>query len=274
MAASNHYRETADYLRRRLPKFEPEILIILGSGLGFMTDKIEKPAFFPYKEIPNFKKSTAPGHRGRLAAGRLSGKNVLMMEGRFHLYEGYTPEEAAFPVRVANLLGAKNLVVTCAAGAVNKSYKVGDLVALSDFISFTHPGPLIGFDDSEFKTRFVDMTYVFDKNFRSVAKEIAQERGFMMREGVYFYMPGPQFETPAEIRAIRTLGGDLVGMSTVQECVMAMRCSMRVAGIALVTNYGAGVLDLPISEGEVFVEAKRASAKFADFLMEYVKRME
>lgn len=266
MITSIHYHEAAEYLRQRLDGFIPEILLILGSGLGFMADELTDAVYIPYAEVPHFKTSTAPGHMGRLAVGLLSGRKVLVMQGRFHIYEGYTPEEAAFPVRVAALLGVKCLITTCACGGVNTAYHVGDLALLTDLVNFTHPGPLVGFDIADFNTRFVDMTYLFNRDYRMLALETAKTLQIPLREGVYFYMPGPQFETPAEIRAIRTLGGDLVGMSTMPECIMAKRCGMDILGIALVSNMAAGVLDQPITEGEVLVEAKKAAAYFSKLI--------
>ncbi|MDR1663544.1 MAG: purine-nucleoside phosphorylase [Clostridiales bacterium] len=263
---SSFYHDSAEYLRVRLGGFKPEILLILGSGLGFMAEKLENARYIPYNEIPRFKNSTAPGHKGRLAAGTLAGKRVLAMQGRVHVYEGYTPEEVAFPVRVANLLGADKLLVTCASGGVNTAYSPGDLALLTDIVNLTHTGPLVGFDISDFDVRFFDMSHVFSRRARKVAGEIAREQNIPLREGVYFYMPGPQFETPAEIRAIRALGGDLVGMSTVHECIMAKRCGMEVLGVALVSNMAAGVLDQPLSEGEVLVEAEKAAGRFSELV--------
>ncbi|MCL2708942.1 MAG: purine-nucleoside phosphorylase [Defluviitaleaceae bacterium] len=274
MIPARFYHESAGFLRQRLSGFAPELLLILGSGLGSVAEKIEGAQIIPYGEIPYFKKPTVPGHKGRLVAGRLSGRRVLAMQGRFHVYEGHTPEESAFPVRVANLLGAKAMIATCAAGGVNENYNTGEFAVLTDFINLTGASPLQSFNIIGFKTRFVDMTRVFDESYRAAAIDVANSQGLTLREGVYFYMTGPQFETPSEIRAIRALGGDLVGMSTVHECVMARRCGMRVAGIALISNMAAGVLGRPISEGEVFVEAHKASEKFSAYIVELISRLE
>ncbi|MCL2216045.1 MAG: purine-nucleoside phosphorylase [Defluviitaleaceae bacterium] len=263
------YHESAEFLKSKIP-FVPEALLILGSGLGFLADELENAITIPYGEIPHFKNSTAPGHKGRLVAGKLSGKNVLAMQGRFHIYEGYSPEEAAYPVRVASLLGAGSAIITCACGGVNKDYNVGDLALLTDYVNLTHPGPLVGFDISGFDARFFDMGSAYDKNYRALAKTIAEEKGITLREGVYFYMPGPQFETPAEIRAIRALGGDLVGMSVVHETIMARRCNMRTLGLGLVTNMAAGILDAPLTEDEVLVEGQKAAKKFSELIKTFV----
>lgn len=258
--------ETTRFLRQRLNGFEPEVLLALGSGLGFAADRLDAPVFVPYGEIPHFKASTAPGHKGRLAAGLLGGRRVLAMQGRLHVYEGYTAAETAFPVLAARALGAKTLVVTCACGGVNTAYQAGDLALLTDCINFSGINALAGFDASGFPSRFVDMSAAFDPSLREQANSAAATLGLALRAGVYFYMPGPTFETPAEIRAIRALGGDLVGMSAVHEVAMARRCGMRVLGLGLVSNMAAGVLNQPITETEVLDEAEKASARFFSLL--------
>lgn len=272
------YQESAVYLRERLDGFVPEALLILGSGLGFLADEVEEPVFVPYGDIPHMRTSNAPGHAGRFVAGTFQGKKVLAMQGRLHLYEGYSPEETAYPVRVANLIGADKLLLTCACGGVNFDYRVGDLVLMTDYINFTHPGLLAGyagnsFDLTGFENRFFDMGQAFDKEYRRLAHDVAAQINVPLREGVYFYTTGPQYETPAEIRAIRTLGGDLVGMSAVHETLMARRCNMRVIGFGLVTNMAAGVLDQPLCEGEVLEEAKNAAPRFSALVRGVVKRM-
>lgn len=274
MYLESHYRESTNYLRERLGGFEPEVLLILGSGLGFMADEVSESISVPYADIPHFKTSTAPGHKGCLLAGRLSGRNVLVMQGRFHIYEGYSAAEVAYPIRIAHLLGAKTLITTNACGGVNTGYQVGDLALLTDYIKFADPNPVIGMPIEAFGNRFFDMSHTFDSDYQKLAACVAKEQGITLRNGVYFYMTGPQFETPAEIRAIRVLGGDLVGMSTVPECIMARRCGMRILGISLVTNMAAGVLDQPITEEEVLVEAQKASVRFANLILTFLKRMD
>jgi purine-nucleoside phosphorylase len=263
MYTHNDYAATADWLRGKLDGFKPELLLVLGSGLGFMADNIEEAKRIPYGEIPRFKTSTAPGHDGTLVTGTLAGKRVMAMKGRVHVYEGNTPEEAAFPIRVAGLMGVAKMITTCACGGVNTSYKPGDLAILTDIINLTHAGPLVGFDITGEKHRFIDMSHVFDEALSALARDVAATQGLELREGVYFYTVGPQFETPAEIRAIRTLGGDLVGMSAAHEVIMARRSGIRTLGIGLVSNMASGVLNQPLSEGEVLEEAKKASHKFA-----------
>jgi purine-nucleoside phosphorylase len=278
MYTLKHYQESAEYLRKRTNGFMPEALLILGSGLGFLADEVENPVRVPYSDIPHMRASTAPSHAGQFVAGMFEGKRVLAMQGRLHLYEGYAPEETAYPVRVANLLGVGKLLLTCACGGVNTGYKVGDLVLLSDYINFTHPGPLTGygreaFDLTGFEHRFFDMSKAFDPEYKVLSKKVADELKIPLQEGVYFYTTGPQYETPAEIRAIRTLGGDLVGMSAVHETLMARRCRMHVVGFGLVTNMAAGVLDQPLSEEEVLTEAKNAAPRFSALVRGVVKGM-
>jgi purine-nucleoside phosphorylase len=272
------YQESAVCLREELNGFVPEALLILGSGLGFLAEEIESPIFVPYSKIVHMRTSNAPGHAGRFVAGIFQGKKVLAMQGRLHLYEGYSPEESAYPVRVANLIGADKLLLTCACGGVNFDYRVGDLVLMTDYINFTHPGLLAGyagnaFDLTGFENRFFDMGEAFDKEYRKLVHDVGAQANIPLREGVYFYMTGPQYETPAEIRAIRILGGDLVGMSAVHETLMARRCGMRVIGLGLVTNMAAGVLNQPLSEDEVLTEAKNAAPKFSTLVRGVVKRI-
>lgn len=278
MYTLNHYQASADFLTKKLNGFVPEILLILGSGLGFLADEITNPICVSYGDIPHFRSSNAPGHKGQFVAGVFEGKNVLAMQGRLHLYEGYSPEESAYPVRVAHLIGADKVLLTCACGGVNTNYKVGDLVLMTDYINFTHPGLLAGyagnsFDLTGFEHRFFDMSKAFDMDYRKLSHTVAQARNIALHEGVYFYTTGPQYETPAEIRAIRTLGGDLVGMSAVHETLMARRCNMRVTGFGLVTNMAAGVLDQPLSEEEVLTEAKNAAPRFSALVRGVVQGM-
>ena len=266
------YVDSADYIKSRLRDHYPVYLIILGSGLGSLADQVRNPAYIPYGDIPHFRISTAPSHAGRFVCGELAGKPVMIMQGRMHIYEGYTAEEVAFPVRVAKLLGVKTLIATNAVGAINVKYHVGDLVALEDFVKLSCPNPLIGKNIPEFGPRFSDMSRVFDREYISLILEIAREQGTPLREGVYFYTTGPQYETPAEIRAFRFLGGDVVGMSTVQECLCAAHAGMRILGISLVTNMAAGVLDKPLSEEEVLREAEAAKDRFSRLLLAFLQR--
>ena len=268
-----HYRESADHILERIGEFRPEILLILGSGLGELADQAEDPIYVPYEEIPHFRHSTAPGHRGRFVFGKLSGKPVAVMQGRIHLYEGYTPEEAGYAVRVGKLLGISTLVLTNACGAVNTSFHPGELMLISDHILLFPCSPLRGENLAEFGPRFPDMSKIYDPLLRQMAKEAAKEAGIRLREGVYMYFPGPQFETPAEIRAARVLGADVAGMSTVPEAITARHCGMKVLGISLATNMAAGVLDQPLSEAEVFETAARAKVDFENLILGCLRRM-
>ena len=262
MFEMKRYQESAEALGRRLKGFRPEVLVILGSGLGGLAEAAEDPIVIPYGEIPHLRVSTASGHAGRFVAGHVSGKPVLMMQGRLHVYEGYTMEEAAYPVRVARLLGVKSMVVTNAAGGVNTDFHVGQMMIIRDYIKFTLGNPLMGEKLEEFGPRFPDMSRVFDPEYRRLFRRAAEENGDSVAEGNYFYMSGPQYETPAEIRAIRTLGGDAVGMSTVPEAIAANHAGMRILGVSLITNMAAGVLDQPLSGEEVIAAGKAAGSRF------------
>ena len=268
-----NYAESADFIKGRLQGFSPAFLMVLGSGLGVLAEQIRNPIYIPYGEIPSFKTSTAPSHAGRFVCGELGGKPVMAMQGRFHVYEGYTAEEVAYPVRVAKLLGVQTLIATNASGGINLDYQVGDLVALKDFIKISFPNPLIGKNIPEFGPRFQDMSHVFDREYLNLIKQIAGEQDMTLREGVYFYTTGPQYETPAEIRAFRLLGADVVGMSTVHECICAAHAGMTILGISLVTNMAAGVLDKPLSEEEVIREAEAAKDRFSRLLLAFLQKV-
>ena len=269
-AENTNLNTTINYLKSVISE-PPEIMIILGSGLGKLAESIENPVVLPYRDIPFFKTSTAPGHAGRLICGSMSGKRILVMQGRFHVYEGYTPLESAYPVQVAAKLGIKKLIASCACGGINENYSVGDMVIINDYINFTHTSPLVGFDHSKYGERFVDMSNVFDVEFISTAKKAAENTKLTMHEGVYFYMTGPQFETPSEIKAIKNLGADLVGMSLVHEAVMARRCGMRLLAIGLVSNMASGISKTVLSEKDVLVAGTKAGNKFGKFVKAVLK---
>ena len=268
-----HYQESAEIIKSRLGSFVPEVLIILGSGLGFMADEVEEPIYIPYKEIPHFRVSTAPGHAGRFVCGRLCGKNVAVMQGRLHCYEGYTMEEVTYPVRVMRLVGADKVIVTNAAGCVNAEWTRGDIMLIKDHIRLFTFGPLNGPNIPEFGPRFNDMTDVYTAEYRDMAKEEAGRLGITLREGVYMYFPGPSFETPAEIRAARALGADAVGMSTVPEMTVAAHAGMKSVGLALMTNMAAGVTGEKLSEGAVTSTAVASAKHFSALLRAVLSRM-
>ena len=246
---------------------------MLGSGLGFLGDQVEDPIFMRYADIPHFHASTAPGHEGRFVFGTLCGKRVAVMQGRMHCYEGYTMEDAAYAVRVIRLLGAKTMIVTNAAGAVNTDYQAGDLMLISDHIKLFDFGPLWGPNIEEFGTRFPDMSNVYSPRLRALAKEVAREQELTLQEGVYMYFPGPQFETPAEVRAARILGADAVGMSTAPEAIAAAHCGYEILGVTLCANMAAGVLPQPLSGEEVNEMAEQSAPHFSSLILGCLERL-
>ena len=256
------YRESAEVLRARLGGFTPKVLLILGSGLGALGDEVEDPVVVPYAEVPHMKRSTAPDHKGQFVFGRLSGKDMAVMQGRLHTYEGWSFADVSYPVRVLRLLGAETLIVTNAAGAVNREFDVGDIMLITDHIKLFGVSPLCGPNLDEFGPRFPDMSHVYTPALREAARKAAENLDIRLREGVYMYFPGPQYETPAEVRAARILGADAVGMSTVPEAITAAHCGMRVLGFTLCTNMAAGVLDQPLSGEEVIAAGQAAGPKF------------
>ena len=267
------YEESAKYIRSKLGAFVPDVVMVLGSGLGFMGDIVDAPVVIPYGDIPHFKVSTAPGHKGQLVCGLLSGKKVAVMQGRMHHYEGYSFEEVSYAVRVLKLVGCSTLIVTNAAGCVNRDWNVGDIMLITDHIKFFLESPLRGENLPEFGTRFPDMSKVYTPALREVARQSAGELGLPLREGVYCYFPGPQFETPAEIRAFRALGGDAVGMSTAPEAITAAHAGMRVLGRTLLSNMAAGIRDKPLSGEEVNATAEASREKFSKLIMKCLEKM-
>lgn len=267
------YRESADCLRARLGGFQPEVLLILGSGLGDLAGQVEQPVAIPYGEIPHFRTSTAPGHAGRFVFGFLRGKRVAVMQGRFHYYEGYTFGEVTYPVRVLRLLGADKLIVTNAAGCVNTAWSAGTLMIIDDQIKLALDSPLRGENLPQFGVRFPDNSFTYTPALRALADEVAAEAGIRVEHGVYLYMPGPQYESPAEVRAARILGADAVGMSTAPEALVARHAGMQVLGVSLLTNMAAGILDTPLSEEEVLEAAAAGRERFSALVLGCLERM-
>lgn len=259
----------ADYIKSRIGA-TPQIGIILGSGLGPLVNVLEQPIEIDYSDIPGFPETTVAGHAGKLVFGILGEKRVLVMKGRFHLYEGYDISQVIFHIRVFKLLGIENLLVTNAAGGINTSFKPGDLMLITDHISFFAPSPLRGRNLDEFGTRFPDMCCVYDGGLIKEARESARTEGFEMQEGVYVFAQGPMFETPAEIKALRILGADAVGMSTVPEVIAARHSGMRVLGISCITNMAAGVLGQTLNHNEVMETAKLVEKKFSSLVTRIV----
>ena len=250
-----------------------QIGIILGSGLGEYAEALAGAKTLAYLDIPGFPVSTVAGHAGLWCAGTLHGKRVCMMRGRFHYYEGYTLRDVTLPVRVMQSLGVQTLIVTNAAGGINRTLQPGELMVLSDLINMTGVNPLFGRNLDAYGPRFPDMTYAFEPALRRLAKDKAARLGFTLREGVYAQMPGPCYETPAEIRMLRTLGADAVGMSTVPEVIVARHGGLRVLGISCITNMAAGILDQPLSHQEVMETGERVKDKFRKLLDEIVSAL-
>lgn len=267
------YQESADYLRGQIGTFTPKVAMILGSGLGYLGDEVEAPIRVPYGQIPHFKTSTAPGHKGQLVFGQLDGQNVAVMQGRLHPYEGYSLEEVTFAVRVLRLLGADTLIVTNAAGCVNLDWEPGDLMVIDDQIKMAMDSPLRGPNLSQFGPRFPDCSYLYTPALRQIAHEVAEEQGITLRHGVYMFWTGPHYESPAEVRAARILGADAVGMSTAPEVLVAAHCGMQVLGVSLLSNMAAGILDQPLSEEEVLIAAEAGKEKFSALIRGCLKRI-
>lgn len=265
-------RLAAGFLRDRLPT-APQVGLVLGSGLGGLADRLENPVYIPYSEIPGFVVSTAPGHAGRFVAGQLAGKQVLCMQGRLHFYEGHSMEDIVFPVRVMKELGIEALILTNAAGGVNLEFSVGDLMIIEDHINFMGRNPLTGPNDEEVGPRFCDMTFAYTPALRELALKVAAEQGVAVRTGVYLGYMGPSYETPAEIRAFRTLGADAVGMSTVPEVIAASHCGLPVLAISLITNMAAGIEKKKLSGDEVIAIADRRAQVLQDLVQGVVAKL-
>lgn len=264
--------EAADYIRSRISD-KPEIGLVLGSGLGVLAELIEEPITIPYREIPHFPVSTVEGHAGELVCGTVAGHTVLMMNGRFHLYEGYREEFVTFPIRVMKLLGVQRLVVTNAAGGVNRQFAPGDLMMITDHLNFLGTNPLVGPNLDEFGPRFPDMSEAYSRRMRDILKETAAGLGIELREGVYAAMLGPSYETPAEIRMLQTVGADAVGMSTVPEVLVARHAGIEVLGISCITNMAAGILDQPLRHDEVVETAERVREKFLKLVLHVIPKL-
>src|SRR3954468_12743544 len=249
----------------------PKLGLILGSGLGVLADEIENPVKIPYNQIPDFPISTVEGHAGQLVFGQLNGVEVVAMQGRFHFYEGYSMDKVTFPVRVMKEMGVEMLIVTNAAGGVNESFSPGDLMIITDHINNMGTNPLVGPNDANLGVRFPDLSEAYSKELRRIARDIADRLHLNVKAGVYFGNPGPVYETPAEIRMVRILGGDAVGMSTVPEVIVARHSGMKVLGISCISNMAAGILDQPLTHDEVIETTERVKADFLQYIKEIVK---
>ena len=263
----------ARLIRSRIAE-DVRVALVLGSGLGAFADELEGAEAIPYAEIPGFARPTVEGHAGRLVVGRVGGLIVAAMQGRFHFYEGYKLEEVTFPVRVLALLGASSLVLTNAAGGLNNSFEQGSLVLISDHLNLMGTNPLLGPNDARFGPRFPDMTDVYDREYQDAAIAASHEMGLELRRGIYAALSGPSYETPAEIRMLRLLGADAVGMSTVPEAIVARQMGLRVLGISCITNMAAGVLDRPINHEEVIETGERVRETFAELLRRVIPKLQ
>lgn len=250
-----------------LIEIDTKIGVVLGSGLGSLADHFEDPVRIKYEDIPNFPVSAVVGHQGELVAGRFSGVSVLAFSGRVHYYEGYTIQEVCFPVKVMAGLGVEKLIITNAAGAINESYTPGDIVAISDHINLMGDNPLRG------TMNFIDMTKAYDRDLRALAHDAAGQLGLELKEGVYLVLSGPSFETPAEIRMMRNLGADMVGMSTIPEVIMANSLKIRVLGLSMMTNMAAGITGEPLTSEEVIETADKAAERFKRLVGGIIEKM-
>lgn len=260
-------KEAVDYIASRT-SYLPKIGLILGSGLGSLAEKIEDPIVIKYADIPSFPKSTVEGHAGQLVIGKLGGKIVVAMQGRFHFYEGYPLKDVTFPIRVMIGLGIESLIVTNAAGGANTDFVPGDLMIISDHINFTGQNPLIGENLNELGPRFVDMSRAYDADYIRVARKSGETLGLNLKEGVYMWLTGPTYETPAEVRLARDLGADAVGMSTVPEVIVANHQGIKVLGISCITNMASGILDQPLNHEEVIETSLRVKDEFEKLILE------
>ncbi|RHJ91730.1 purine nucleoside phosphorylase I, inosine and guanosine-specific [Parabacteroides bouchesdurhonensis] len=266
------YDETADYLVSHISG-NPKTAIILGSGLGSLAEQIEDATVIPYKEIPNFMNSTVTGHKGNLICGKLGGKTVLAMQGRFHYYEGYSMQQVTFPVRVMKLLGIENLLVSNAAGGINNTFKVGDLMIIRDHINMM-PNPLIGPNNEKFGTRFPDMTRAYDREFIHYMEDIAASHSISLKKGVYVGLTGPSYETPSEYAFYGKVGGDAIGMSTVPEVIVARHAGIRVFGMSVITNEGYHFADDFVNDGaDVIKAADKAASVMTVLFKDLVARI-
>jgi len=254
-------------------KLRPQIALVLGSGLGAFADELAGATKIPYQKIPGFPRSTAVGHAGQLVVGKVGSIEVAVMQGRVHFYEGYAAKEVVFPMRVVGRLGIRSAILTNAAGGIDLGYKQGALVVIRDHINLQGVNPLVGPNDERFGPRFPDMTQAYWKQYREIALAEAKRLGIEVHEGVYAALSGPSYETPAEIRYLRTIGADLVGMSTVPETIVARHMGIRILGISCVTNMAAGILDQPINHAEVMETGERVKTQFIALLRSVIPRI-
>ncbi len=252
--------------------FVPKVAIVLGSGLGDYAENIKVEAELSYSDIDGFPVSTVPGHAGKFIFGYVDEVPVVCMKGRVHYYEGYAMSDVVLPIRLMKMMGAEILFLSNAAGGVNTEFNPGDLMLIKDHIALFTPNPLLGANVDELGTRFPDMSNVYDKDLQQIIRDTAKENGITIQEGVYTYLTGPSYESPADIRALRVLGTDAVGMSTVPEAIAANHCGLKICGISCITNMAAGVLDQPLNHAEVQETADKSAKFFQKLVTEFVKK--
>lgn len=255
-------KESAQYIKDKIGDDPVELAIVLGSGLGALGDQIEDAVYIDYHDIPHFPVSTVPGHKGRLVIGKLEGKRIMCMQGRFHYYEGWSMDQCVYPIRTMFVLGIKSLILTNAAGCVNTAWKPGDIMLITDHIKLMPENPCRGMNHDELGARFFDMGSAYDKTLQQVGRDAAKAVGMNLREGVYMLFAGPNFETPAEVRFARFAGADACGMSTVPEAIAASQMRMHVLGYSCMTNMAAGILDQPLNHEEVIETGNRVAKDF------------
>ncbi len=264
--------KAVEFVKDKMCDFKPQVGIILGSGLGELADEYSKFSI-DYKDIPGFEASTVAGHKGKLVFAEINGKNVVMMQGRFHFYEGHSIQKVVFPIKVMKKLGVETLIITNAAGGVNASFNPSDLMVITDHINFMGQNPLVGKNDDSMGTRFPDMSEVYTPEYVELVKKTGKEVGIDLQEGVYMALTGPSYETPSEVRMARTLGADAVGMSTVPEAMVASWAGMKVIGISCICNSAAGVSTVGLSHEEVIKAANKAKDKFKILVKEVIKKL-
>lgn len=268
----NKIQEASIFIKNKMKK-HPEIGLILGSGLGVLADEIKNPTVIPYDAIPHFPISTVSGHAGQLIVGDLEGKRVIAMQGRFHYYEGYSLEKVTFPIRVMKALGVETAIVTNAAGGINENFEAGDLMLITDHINNMGINPLIGENQAALGVRFPDLSEAYDRAYIELAEKCAEELELTVKKGVYVGNTGPSYETPAEVRMLRQLGGDAVGMSTVPEVIVLRHANIRVLGISCISNMAAGILDQPLTHDEVIETTEKVRENFLNLVKKIIHTM-
>lgn len=270
----NHLDLSGDFIRLRLSgRPVPKLGLVLGSGLGPIADQVQDPVVIPYGDVPYFPESTVTGHAGRLVIGELEGTPVVCLQGRFHLYEGYAAHQVVFPLRALGRLGVEAFVLTNAAGGINEGFSPGDLMVINDHLNLSGTNPMVGSHDDALGPRFPDMGQAYDPVFQEAAHTTAKELGLELRSGVYTVLSGPSYETPAEVRMLRLLGADAVGMSTVPEVIACRQMGLRVLGISLISNLAAGLSETPLTHKEVIETAERVKVDFGRLIRQVVPKL-